>query len=651
MLGMAVSDSVEIEIDGLRGAKGDRLRLRRDESKHSNVNRHGGVLVSPFLEDYDQRLKGAEWTAYNVNTWCRSAYKSTPRRCIFTIRVPDSLTMAPNTLVTEMSNVKPNTDLGETYADNLELDVLIVGAGFSGCYLLHKLRKAGLKVKVYDASHAFGGTWRWNCYPGARVDSDLPAYEFSLPEVYNNWTWKERFPGWQELQAYFDYVDHTLDLHKDVAFNTVVTSAQFSRETGKWTITTADGRTCHAKYFLPCVGFSAKRYIPDWPGLDKFEGEIHHSSFWPTEDVDVSNKKAAVIGTGSTGIQITQEWGKAAKELTVFQRTPNMCIRMAQRKVSAEEQNNRKAAYDELFKKRTQCFGGFCFDFLDKDGGDFSVDEAKAVLESLWANGDFTFWIGTFKDIFKNPATNKIVYDFWRSKILERVKEPSVAAILAPETPPHPWGCKRPSLEQDFYDQFNKPNVHLVSVKNNPIVRIEPKGIVTADGKLHEVDVIAMATGFDAVTGSMINMNVKSAEGTHVKDLWQDGVRTYLGLSIHGFPNMFYTYGPQAPTAFSNGPTIIEIQSDWIVDVIQRLEKDNVKYIEAEESAQNAWAEQIGQLAEKTLFPLADSWYMGANVPGKKREMTCYLDGVPSYTKIINEAREDGLKGFNVVKN
>uniref|UniRef100_A0A7E4VNQ9 Pyr_redox_2 domain-containing protein n=1 Tax=Panagrellus redivivus TaxID=6233 RepID=A0A7E4VNQ9_PANRE len=550
----------------------------------------------------------------------------------------------------EMSHIKPHIDLGETYADNLDLDVLIVGAGFSGVYLLYKLRQAGFKVKVYDASHAFGGVWRWNCYPGARVDSDLPAYEFSLPEVYKNWTWKERFPGWQELQEYFDYCDHVLDLRKDVSFNTVVNGAQFDRESGKWVVTTEDGRTAKAKYLLPCVGFAAKRYVPDWKGLDTFKGEIHHSSFWPTEDVDVSGKRTAVIGTGSTGIQIIQEWAKASKELTVFQRTPNMSIKMGQRKVSAEEQQNRKHMYPELFKKRTESFGGFCFDFVNKKGTELDIAEANAFLQSLWDNGDFTFWVGTFSDIFKDQVTNKIVYDFWRSKVVGRLNDPAVAELLAPKEPPHPWGCKRPSLEQDFYDQFNKPNVHLVSVKHNPIVEIKPNGIVTADGKLHEVDVIAVATGFDAVTGSMINMNLKNTEGTHLRDLWKDGVRTYLGLAMKGFPNMFFPYGPQAPTTFVNGPTLIELQSDWIIEVIKKAEQDGVKYIEAEEKPQEEWASHICELADKTLFPLADSWYMGANIPGKKREMISYLGGLPAYTQTIEENRKNGLPGFKLVK-
>uniref|UniRef100_A0A7E4UYQ8 Flavin-containing monooxygenase n=1 Tax=Panagrellus redivivus TaxID=6233 RepID=A0A7E4UYQ8_PANRE len=559
--------------------------------------------------------------------------------------------MPPNSLQKEMSQVKPNIDLGENYADNLHVDVLIVGAGFSGVYLLHKLRGAGFKVKIFEAGTAFGGTWRWNCYPGARVDSDLPVYELSLPEVWKNWTWKERFPGWQELQDYFDYCDHKLDLHKDTAFNTVVTEAQFDKKTGLWNVKTADGRHCFAKYLLPCVGFAAKRYIPDWPGLETFEGEIHHSSFWPVDDVDVAGKRAAVIGTGSTGVQITQEWAKSAKELTVFQRTPNLCIHMAQRNVPMKEQNNKKVIYDELFKKRETGFGGFTFTFVEKKGDEFTEEEANAFMETLWTNGDFSFWVGTFADIYENMKTNKMAYDFWRKKVWERVKDPKTAELLAPEVPPHPWGCKRPSLEQDYYEQFNKPNVHLVSVKNNPIVRVEPKGVVTADGKLHEVDVIAVATGFDAVTGSMINMNLHDAQGHHLKDLWKDGARTYLGLSIHGFPNMFYTYGPQAPTAFSNGPTLIEIQSNWIVEVIQQMEKNNVKYIEAKEEAQNEWADHVRELADKTLFPLADSWYMGANVPGKKREMTCYLKGVPAYKQTIREKLEEGLKGYELVKN
>ncbi|MCJ1417740.1 hypothetical protein MMC32_004085 [Xylographa parallela] len=538
----------------------------------------------------------------------------------------------------------------DTYADNLETEVLIVGAGFGGVYLLHKLRdELGLNCKVYEAGKDLGGVWHWNCYPGARVDTSVPLYEFSFERVWKDWTWKEKYPTYRELRQYFDHVDKQLDIKKDVAFDTRVVAAEFDKETCKWVVKTEDGRIARCTYFLLATGFAAKRHFPDWKGLDTFNGVMHHSSFWPEEGVEIKGKRVAVIGTGATGVQLTQECAKDAAELTVFQRTPNLALPMRQRTLTKEEQDAAKDQYAQIYKHRLSTFGGFSSDRSGKMTFDDTPQQRQAFFEKPWENGGFEFWLANYDDMLLDATANREAYDFWAKKTRSRLHDPVKKDILAPLEAPHPFGTKRPSLEQDYYEQFNKPNVHVVDVKQNPIVEVTPTGIVTADGKLHEVDVIALATGFDSLTGGMKNMGLKDADGVDLSEKWKTGTWSYLGMTCHGYPNMFFLYGAQGPTAFSNGPSCVEIQADWIVDTIAALRKENIKTIEATKDAEEEWRQIVTALSDATLFPGTSSWYMGANVPGKPREQLNYLGGLPRYGQECRE-RLDGWKGFTVVR-
>uniref|UniRef100_A0AC35F280 Flavin-containing monooxygenase n=1 Tax=Panagrolaimus sp. PS1159 TaxID=55785 RepID=A0AC35F280_9BILA len=545
-------------------------------------------------------------------------------------------------------NGKVSEEHIDPYSTNLDLDILIVGAGFSGIYFLYQLRKKGYNVKIFDVANGLGGTWKVNHYPGARVDSSVPIYEFSIPEIWKGWNWSQRYPDWKELQAYFEYCDSIMDIKKDVAFNTKVIEAHFDKTEGKWLIKTDDGRITKAKYFLPCIGFAAKEYVPDFPGLETFKGEIHHSSNWPESEVDVKGKKCAVIGTGATGVQIIQEWAKVSKSLIVFQRTPNLCIPMGQKRLTPKDQEKEK--YPEIFHCRLVGVGGMTFKPIPKDTFEDSEEEREKNFEKLWAAGDFSFWVGGYKDCFTNWNANKIAYDFWAKKIRALITDEKKKDILAPLEPPHPFGVKRPSLFVDYYEQLNKPNVEIVSVKNNPIIEVKPEGIVTADGKLYEIDVLALATGFDAITGGFKKLGLSDINGEKLIKQWENGTKTFLGISISGYPNMFFTYGPQAPTAFSNGPTLIEIQADWIIKVIDYCESNGIKYIDAKEEEQEKWAKEITAIANATLFPLADSWYMGANIPGKPKEMLNFLGGVPKYSEILQYVLENNFEGFKLVK-
>ena len=495
-----------------------------------------------------------------------------------------------------------------SYADNLEIDCLIIGAGFGGVYLLHHLRRMGYNCKIYEAGKDLGGIWYWNCYPGARVDSQVPVYEYSMPEVWKDWTWSEAYPGWEELRAYFKHVDKVLGIKEDVAFDSCVVGANFDQSAGKWIVKTEDGRTARSRFLILATGFAAKRHFPDWKGIDTFKGVMHHSSFWPDKGVDVKGKRVAVVGTGSTGVQITQETAKEAASVTVFQRTPNLALPMAQRALTKEQQE--KKDYPEFFSERMKTFAGFPYDFLKRNTLDDTPEQREAFYEKLWQAGGFGFWLATYHDMLYSDAANREAYNFWAKKTRARIQDPRKRDLLAPLEPIHPFGTKRPSLEQDYYEQFNKPNVDIVDLRSNPIKEFVAKGLITEDGKLHEFDVIALATGFDAITGGMKNMGLRSTSGETLSDTWKLGTWSYLGMTCHNYPNMFFLYGPQGPTAFANGPSCVEAQGDWIISAIAKIDREGIKSIDPTREAEEEWKRKVKELNDKTLFPKAKSWYV-----------------------------------------
>ncbi|KIW98689.1 uncharacterized protein Z519_00350 [Cladophialophora bantiana CBS 173.52] len=538
------------------------------------------------------------------------------------------------------------------YSDNLDVDVLIVGAGFGGTYLLYEMRKAGFKTVLYEAGTSFGGTWRWNVYPGARVDSEVPIYQLAIPEVYKTWTWTTNYPDWSELQAYFDHVDKVCELSKDCAFESVVTDAQFDTDSGKWIVKTADGRTAKSRFLIIAAGFAAKRYIPDYPSMEKFKGIMHHSSFWPPEGVDARGKKVAVIGTGASGVQIIQEWGPQVEKLTVFQRTPNLALPMGKRDMTKEEQEALYPAYDDLLRMREKNFAGFTYEFEERNTFEDTPEEREAVYERLWKKAGFGIWLGSHKDYLFDLKANRCVYDFWRKKQETRIKNPEKRALLCPVEPPHPFGVKRPCLEQNYYEVLDADNVDIVDISEksgNKIQEFTETGIKTSDGKHHEFDIIALATGFDITTGGMTNMGLKSIHGTTLHDEWKEAAYTYLGTTISGYPNMFHLYGPHGPTLLSNGPSSVEVQGRWIRDAIKDIDRQNIKYINATQEASQKWKDRINELSNMTLLPTTRSTYMGGSVPGKAFEQVNYAGGIPEYVKEIR-AVLPAFTGFHVVK-
>jgi cation diffusion facilitator CzcD-associated flavoprotein CzcO len=501
-----------------------------------------------------------------------------------------------------------------------EYDVIIIGAGFSGVHQLIQLRKQGLKIKILEAGGGLGGTWYWNTYPGARVDSENPLYQFSDPELWHEWTYKEKFPGWEEIQEYFKFVDKKRDISKDVIFNSRVVSAHWDNAGSKWNITTEAGQVYRAQYISLCAGIAAKYYVPPYKGIDSFKGEIHHTSRWP-KNANLKGKKIGVIGTGATGVQVIQETAPIAEHLTVFQRTPNMALPMRQEKLDSEEQAKlKKTLYPYQMARRQETFTGYLHD-LDMKNSALQATEAERQLyfEDKWTKGGFHFWVGSYGEILLNQEVNDFAYTFWKNKVRERINDPKLQEALAPTTPPHPFGLKRPSLEQNYFEQYNRSNVTLVNLRENAIEEVTPTGVKTSDGVEHKLDVLVLATGFDMVTGSVTSIDIRGQDGVSIKEKWADGCKTYLGLGAAGFPNLFWIFGPHHPAAFSNAPSSVEPTSDWVAECIKYCRENNIKSITAAEEAQASWVDTMKAISQMGLYSKADSWYVGANIPVRLR--------------------------------
>jgi cation diffusion facilitator CzcD-associated flavoprotein CzcO len=532
-------------------------------------------------------------------------------------------------------------------AETEELDVVIVGAGFAGLYLLDRLRGMGMSVQVFDAGDGPGGVWYWNCYPGARVDSPGPMYQFSRDDLWRDWKFSELYPSWQEIREYFHYVDKKLGLSRDIRFNRRVNQAEFDPARNRWTVRSSDGSVTRARYFVLCTGLGSKPYTPELPGLNDFAGERHHTAFWPQQGLDLAGKRVGVLGTGASGVQVAQEAAAVAAHLTVFQRTPNLALPMRQKKLDGDTIRRMKEGYPLAYQKRRTSFGGFDYQFLEKAASEVSGDERQATFERIWEIGGLAPWVGSFNDLLANEQSNRAAYDFWRDKTRARIQDPALAEILAPTEPIHPYGTKRPSLEQNFFDIFNQPNVSLVDLRKTPIESVTRSGIRTAAGE-HDLDVLVLATGFDAITGGLTSIDIRGTQGETLREKWAKGVRAHLGMAAAGFPNLLFVYGPQSPNAFANGPTCAELQGDWIAGLLDHVRQRDWKRFEATVPAEEAWRAQVIEIASGTLFPRADSWYVGANIPGKPREMLSFAGGLPTYMAKCNESAERGYEGFTI---
>ncbi|KPF73334.1 MAG: flavin-containing monooxygenase [Blastomonas fulva] len=529
---------------------------------------------------------------------------------------------------------------------NSDCEALIVGAGFSGVYLLHRLREAGFDARLIDAAEEPGGIWYWNCYPGARVDSQVPLYELSLPELWRDWTWSGRYPGWRELRAYFRHVCDRLGLWPHMTMGTRIAGAEWNEGRRKWRVTTGGGETITARYLLPCLGFAAKAYVPEIAGLETLAGEWHHTAHWPQQGLSMAGRKVAIVGTGASGVQVAQEAAAEAAQVTLLQRTPILALPMRQESLTAEQQEREKADYPAIFAARLQTGGGFDTGRVDASALEVDEEERHSLFERQWQAGGLRYWYANFADLLTDERASRYAYDFWRDKTRARIANPALHETLAPSEPPHPFGTKRPSLERNYYEIFSQENVALVDLSRAPIQRIVPEGIETADG-LIECELIVFATGFDAGRGGLTQIEIRGRDGRSLTTAWHDEVTAYLGYAVHGFPNMAYLYGPLSPSGFSNGPTAAEIQGDWVRDLLVKLREDNFTRFEAEIDAEREWTESVASIGTMTLFPRAKSWYMGDNIPGKPRQLLNY-PSVVGFATISNKVAADGYRGFTL---
>lgn len=526
-----------------------------------------------------------------------------------------------------------------------QIDAIIVGAGFSGMYQLLSLRdKLGLSAKVLEAGAGVGGTWYWNRYPGARCDSESHSYMFYFSkELVHEWEWTERYPQQPEILRYLNYVADKFKLRPDIDLNTRMQTAKYDEASSRWLVTTDKGQQYSAKYLITAVGCLSSANLPKIDGLNDFKGKWYHTGEWPHEGVDFKGKRVAVIGTGSTGIQAIPVIAAQAAQLTVFQRTANYSLPARHHPLTPEFKQYAKEHADDIYEIMTTNTNGHPFHLVDRSIFDVSEEEREQIFEELWKKGGFQFR-AAFKDILTSQESNDKAAEFIRKKIREMVKDPVTAELLSDID--HPFAAKRPPIDADYFETYNRDNVKLVNLRKTPIERISANGVRTTDHE-YEFDIIVFATGFDAMTGSLVKMDIQGREARTLKDYWSAGPRTYLGLQVPFFPNMFTITGPGSPSVLCNMPPAIEQHVNWITECIGHMEKKGLKRIETSEQASTAWQQQVDDAANATLLPqVKHSWYLGANVPGKPQVFMPYAGGLARYRQICDEMTAKGYQGF-----
>ncbi|MEM7542223.1 MAG: NAD(P)/FAD-dependent oxidoreductase [Pseudomonadota bacterium] len=529
-------------------------------------------------------------------------------------------------------------------SEKADFDAIVVGAGMAGMYFHYRLRRLGLSVKGFEAGTNVGGTWYWNRYPGARFDSESYSYGFSFSEqLLDEWEWSEHFAPQPETLRYLNFVADKFELRRDIQFETRVAGAHYHGDARIWTVETEDGEKFNCRYFLLATGVLSAPFIPEIEGLDDYQGQSWHTADWPREPVSLSDKRVGVIGTGATAVQMITEIAKDIGDLTIFQRTPNYCKPLRNAPITAEEQADIKKRYPEIFKTCNESWGGFLHTADERSAFDVSDQEREKIYEELWAGPGFSFWLANFQDIFFDENAAETAAEFAREKIRERVDDPDVAELLAPTD--HQFGTKRQPMESGYYEVFNQSNVHLVDLKTTPIDRFTQKGLRTTD-KEYEFDVVILATGFDAVTGALNRMDIRGENGQSLKEKWAECPQVYLGIGSAGFPNMFIAGGPHSTTSFCNIPRCIEHYVEWISDCIEHMENRGLTRIEATQEAEDAWTDHVLETAEATLFVKYDSWFMGSNVPGKKRVFLNYVGGTPYFLEKSAAVAAAGYEGF-----
>jgi cyclohexanone monooxygenase len=528
-----------------------------------------------------------------------------------------------------------------------KFDAIVVGAGVGGLYAIYRLRKLGLKVRGFEAGGGVGGTWYWNRYPGCRCDVESMEYSYSFSnELQQEWHWPERYGTQPEILRYVNHVADRFDLRRDIEFNTRVKEAVFDRTTNTWTVTTERGNAATARFCIMATGNLSTPRKPSLPGLEGFKGNWYHTGLWPHEGVDFTGLRVGVIGTGSSGVQSIPIIAKQAKHLFVFQRTANFSLPARNAPMDPDKEITHKAQYPERRRAAFDTpFGIAGYPAPVKSALDAPEDERLCAYEAKWAEGGSISFLYSFTDLLINQQSNETASEFVRRKIRATVKDPKTAALLCPKD--HPIGTKRLILDTDYYETYNRDNVTLVDIRSEPIKEITPTGLRTANAD-YLLDAIVFATGFDAMTGAMKEIDIHTDSGISVREKWEHGPRTYLGIMIAGFPNLFMITGPQSPGVKSQMILACEQHVDWIADCVQYLRGHAFSHIEAEEEAEDAWVQHNNEVADRTLYPLANSWYVGANIPGKPRVFMPYVGGVAAYKKKCDEIAANCYEGFRL---
>jgi cation diffusion facilitator CzcD-associated flavoprotein CzcO len=523
------------------------------------------------------------------------------------------------------------------------LDALVVGAGFSGLYALHRLRELGLNVRLVERGGGVGGTWYWNRYPGARCDIESVDYQFSFSqELLDEWEWTERYAAQPEILRYLDFVAHRLDLRPDIELETAVTAVRYDEDADRWMVSTDRGVEYQAGFLILAVGNLSAPKRPDFPGLERFEGEWYVTARWPEEPVELAGKRVGVVGTGSTGIQVITVTAAEARDLWVFQRTPNYSMPAHNGPLDPDVQRKIKRTFAERRRTAEQAEAGVPFPAAEQRAYDVSDEERRRMYETGWAMGGINSLSYAFTDFHSDEAANATGADFTREQIRRIVRDPEVAALLSPS---HHIGTKRTCVDTGYYEVYNRPNVHLVDVRRSPIQEITRGGIRTA-GAEYELDTIIFAIGFDAMTGPFLDIDIRGRAGRSLREKWAAGPRTYLGLTVAGFPNLFLVTGPGSPGVLSNMVVSIEQHVDWLADCIANLRAEGLDAVEATEEAEDGWVAHVNEIADATLYPQATSWYVGANVPGKPRVFMPYVGGCGRYRAECDEVVREGYRGF-----
>jgi cation diffusion facilitator CzcD-associated flavoprotein CzcO len=529
-------------------------------------------------------------------------------------------------------------------------DVVVVGAGFSGLYALYRLRGLNLKVICFEAGDGVGGTWYWNRYPGARVDIESMQYSYSFDDdLQQEWKWPEYFSPQSDLEVYANHVTDRFGLRELIRFNARVNRLRWDEQASRWHVSTEGGDQVSARYVIAASGALDATNIPDFPGLDSFRGEWHHTSQWPKDGVNFEGKRVGLIGTGSTGVQATTAIGKTAGHLYVFQRTPAYSLPANNRPLPADYEGDWKTNYTE---RRAVMRGNFALGYLPaaQHGSvfDYTPEERTRILEQAWQLRNGLLFLRTFTDTMLSREANDIVAEFIRGKIREIVKDPETAELLCPTT--YPVGTKRICMDTGYFETFNRPNVTLVDVKNNPISEITPTGLRTTAAE-YDLDILILATGFDAVTGSLTRMNITGVGGVDLREKWAERPTNFLGYMVAGFPNLFMIHGPGSPGVLAQMITGGEKQVDWVTQVIEDLDRDGYASIDTTPEAEQDWGVEMAEMAAKTLYQHANSWYVGANIPGKPRYFMIYIGGFDQYQKRCDEQLSKGYEGFVLAKD